>query len=137
VARRGRAEEEASLTMTPLIDMVLLLLVFYIVTTAFVDREIELKLPESDTSAIPEEKRKFIIELGRRPDELAINGERTTVAKIDRIIEIAAAADDIQSVEIRADELVIHRRVVEVLGVVKKYNVDAVGIAVQQKAPQG
>jgi biopolymer transport protein ExbD len=136
VSRRGRAEEEASLNMTPLIDMVLLLLIFYIVTTAFVDREIELKLPESDTSAIPEEKRKFIIELGRRPDELAINGERTTVAKIDRIIEIAAAADDIQSVEIRADELVIHRRVVEVLGVVKKYNVDAVGIAVQQKSPQ-
>ncbi len=136
MSRKARAEEEASLTMTPLVDMVLLLLIFYIVTTSFVDREIELKLPESESSAIPEEKKKFVIELGRRRGELAINGERTTVPKIDRIIQIASAADDIQSVEIRADELVIHGRVIEVLGVVKKYDVDAVGIAVKQKLVQ-
>ena len=38
MARRQRDEEEATLGLTPLIDVVLLLLIFYIVTTAFVDR---------------------------------------------------------------------------------------------------
>ena len=40
MARRQRDDEEATLGLTPLIDVVLLLLIFYIVTTAFVDREI-------------------------------------------------------------------------------------------------
>jgi biopolymer transport protein ExbD len=125
-------EEEVSLTMTPLIDVVLLLLIFYIVTTAFVDREIELQLPESDASAIPEEKKKFTIEIGQDEGEIALNGELVTLSQLDAAIGAEAAVDNIQSVEIRADKFVIHGRVVQVLGIVKKHGVDAVGIAVKQ-----
>ena len=129
---KRRTEEEASLSMTPLIDVVLLLLIFYIVTTSFVDREIDLQLPESDASAIPEEKKKFMIELGRE-GELALNGERISLVQLDATIGREAEADNIQSVEIRADRLVVHGRVVEVLGIVKRHGVDAVGIAVKQR----
>ncbi len=132
MARRIRIEEEVTLSMTPLIDVVLLLLIFYIVTTAFIDREIELQLPESDASAIPDEKKKFTIEIGQGEHEIALNGELVTIAQLDQTIEIEAAADHIKSVEIRADKFVIHGRVVEVLGIVKKHGVEAVGIAVKQ-----
>ncbi len=133
MARRRREFEESGLSMTPLIDVVLLLLIFYIVTSSFQDREIELILPESDSSAIPEEKKKFVIEIGRGEDELAMNGERITIEGIDRVIEVEAANDNIQSVEIKAHEYVYHRRVVQVLGIVKKHGVEAVGIAVREK----
>ncbi len=130
MARKNR-EEEANLSMTPLIDVVLLLLIFYVVTTAFVDREIQLELSESEASAIPEEKKKFTVEIGQG-GALALNGKATTIELLDRTIEIAAAADGIQSVEIRADRNVIHGRVVQVLGIVKKHGVDSIGIAVKQ-----
>jgi biopolymer transport protein ExbD len=131
LARRRERDEEAALGLTPLIDVVLLLLIFYMVTTAFVDREIELQLPESQSSAVPEEKKKFTIELGQR-GELALNGELITVEILDRRIGREARADNIRAVEIRADKNVIHGRVVEVLGVVKKHGVENVGIAVKQ-----
>jgi len=118
--------------MTPLIDVVLLLLIFYVVTTAFIDREIELQLPESDASAIPEEKKKFTIEIGQEEGAIALNGELVTLSQLDATIGAEAAVDNIQSVEIRADKFVIHGRVVQVLGIVKKHGVDAVGIAVKQ-----
>ena len=130
MARKNR-DEEANLSMTPLIDVVLLLLIFYVVTTAFVDREIQLELPESEASAIPEDKKKFTVEIGQG-GALALNGKATTIELLDRTIEIAAAADGIQSVEIRADRNVIHGRVVQVLGIVKKHGVDSIGIAVKQ-----
>jgi len=133
VARRAWDSDDANLSMTPLIDVVLLLLIFFVVTTVFQDREIELMLPESDSSAIPEEKKKFVIEIGREPGELAMNGERITIEGIDRVIAYEAEAENIQSVEIKADEYVYHRRVIEVLGIVKKHGVEAVGIAVRQK----
>ena len=133
MARRRHAFDEGGLTMTPLIDVVLLLLIFFVVTTSFQDREIELQLPESESSAIPEEKKKFVIEIGRGPDDLALNGERITIQGIDNLIAAEAAVDNIQSVEIKADEYVYHRRVIQVLGIVKKHGVEAVGIAVKEK----
>ncbi len=117
--------------MTPLIDVVLLLLIFYVVTTAFIDREIELQLPDSQSSAVPEEKKKFTVEVGRAGD-LALNGERITVQGLDDRIATEAASDNIRAVEIRADKLTAHGRVVEVLGIVKKHGVENVGIAVKQ-----
>ena len=96
MARRARPEEEATLSMTPLLDVVLLLLIFYMVTTAFIDREIELQLPESDASAIPEEKKKFTIEIGREEHEVALNGELVTIGELEQRIALEAAADNIQ-----------------------------------------
>ena len=126
-----RAEEEAQLSMTPLIDCVLLLLIFYVVTTSFVDREIQLQLPESQSSAVPDEKKKYTVELGVN-GEIALNGERTTIERFDQVIGREAKKDAIKAVEIRADRAVIHGRVVEVMGIVKKHGVDNVGIAVKQ-----
>ncbi|MFQ5513034.1 MAG: ExbD/TolR family protein [Myxococcota bacterium] len=130
MARRHEGDEEATLGLTPLIDMVLLLLVFYMVTTAFVDREIQLQLPESESSAVPDEKKKFTIELGAR-GELALNGELISIKALDQRIGREARANAIRSVEIRADRNVVHGRVVQVLGIVKKHGVDNVGIAVK------
>ena len=131
MARQRHPDEEAVLGLTPLIDVVLLLLVFYIVTTAFVDREIELQLPDSQSSAVPDEKKKFTIEIGQG-NQLALNGELMTVRMLDRRIGREARADAIRAVEIRADKNVIHGRVIEVLGVVKKHGIESVGIAVKQ-----
>ena len=130
MAKRRPQDEDAALGLTPLIDVVLLLLIFYMVTTAFVDREIELQLPESQSSAVPDERKKLRIELGRR-GEVALNGQLMTIERLDRTIGAEARADQIRAVEIRADKLVVHGRVVEVLGIVKKHGVENVGIAVK------
>ncbi len=130
MARRQRDDEEAILGLTPLIDVVLLLLIFYIVTTAFVDREIELQLPDSQSSAVPDDRKKLRIELGRG-GEIALNGELMTIKRLDLTIGARARADQIRSVEIRADKNVVHGRVVEVLGIVKKHGIESVGIAVK------
>ncbi|MFQ5697282.1 MAG: ExbD/TolR family protein [Myxococcota bacterium] len=129
--RRSESTEEASLSMTPLIDVVLLLLIFYVVTTAFAEREIELQLPDSQSSQVPKEKKKYVVELGA-DGRLALNGEIITVQGFDVAIGEAAKADEIRAVEIRADRKVYHGRVVEILGIVKKHGVDNVGIAVNQ-----
>lgn len=128
----ARDEEEVTLGLMPLIDVVLLLLIFYVVTTSFVDREIELQLPESESSQVPEEKKKFTVELGVN-GALALNNERMTVDQLDAVVAREAAADNIRAVEIRADRRVVHGRVVEVLGIVKKNGVENVGIAVKEQ----
>ena len=61
-----------------------------------------------------------------------MNGDPITIERLDRKVGEEARADRIKAVEIRADRAVVHGRVVEVLGIVKKHGVDNVGIAVKQ-----
>ena len=130
MGRRKEPIEEAGLSMTPLIDIVLLLLIFYIVTTAFIDRELQLQLPEADASAIPEEKTKYTIEIDKE-GVIALNGKQTSKEVLDSTL--ASDFEKIKAVEIRADRFSFHGMVVEVLGIVKKNGIEAVGIAVKQR----
>jgi len=49
---RKREEEDYSIPLTSLIDVVFLLLIFFMVSTVFIDfsRKIDIELPESKTS---------------------------------------------------------------------------------------
>ena len=52
----ARAKEEPEVNMTSLIDVVLLLLIFFMVSTSFVKQsQISIRLPEADSSAIVED----------------------------------------------------------------------------------
>ena len=52
----ARAKEQPEVNMTSLIDVVLLLLIFFMVSTSFVKQsQISIRLPEADSSAIVEE----------------------------------------------------------------------------------
>ncbi len=60
--RQGQAEEEPQLNLTPLIDVVFLLLIFFMVSTTFNKQsEISIELPEA--SGKPLKTDKFVIEI--------------------------------------------------------------------------
>jgi biopolymer transport protein ExbD len=64
--RRGRASEEQGVDMSPLIDMVFILLIFFMVTTTFVkDAQVELDRP-SASSAKPASTKAIRVTLDRR-----------------------------------------------------------------------
>lgn len=64
-------EEEVSLNLAPLIDVVFLLLIFFMITTTFNEKNaIDLTLPEADSQQV-------------QPPEFTIN---ITVSKLDEII---------------------------------------------------
>lgn len=71
--RRGRASEEQGVDMSPLIDMVFILLIFFMVTTTFVkDAQVELDRP-SASSAKPASTKAIRITLDRR-GEVYVDG---------------------------------------------------------------
>jgi len=54
----ARAKEEPEVNMTSLIDVVLLLLIFFMVSTSFVKQsQISISLPQADSSAIVDGQR--------------------------------------------------------------------------------
>ena len=130
---QSRSKEEPEVNLTSLIDVVLLLLVFFMVSTSFVrEAEINLRLPEAsaeaDFSAVTETLEISISQTGSfsvngRP--LVNNERRTLRAAIERLI--GDRRD--MPVFIRADALATHQAVVTALDVAGQLGFVEISIA--------
>jgi biopolymer transport protein ExbD len=130
---QSRSKEEPEVNLTSLIDVVLLLLVFFMVSTSFVrEAEINLRLPEASAAAdfgpVTETLEITISQTGGfivngRP--LVNNERRTLRAAIERLI--GDRRD--MPVFIRADALATHQAVVTALDVAGQLGFVEISIA--------
>lgn len=122
--KRSRALD--SLNLTPLIDVVFLLLIFFLVVTRFAqdDRELPVQLP-SASSAVP---------MTAEPTELVVNvdamgqymilGERMALDKVEFVLKRAIVDNPLnQTVIIRGDRKVAFQAIVSVLDLCTKLKV--------------
>jgi biopolymer transport protein ExbD len=112
MARRNRREAIA-MDLTPLIDMVFLLLVFFLVTSTFKKDELALllKLPKTEQGAGSEKKfDQMTIELTN--EDLAVNGKKTSMEELPSTLQ-AAKKDAL--INLRVDGDVKYQRLVKVL----------------------
>jgi len=106
--RETQVEEETGLNMTPLIDMVFLLLIFFLVATTFAQEERELEVQLPATAAQPQP-------LSAPPPQLIINVLADGTVRVDRqdydrkalgeLLAKVARNEPGREVLIRADEM--------------------------------
>ena len=112
MAKRQRRESIA-MDLTPLIDIVFLLLIFFLVTSSFKKEQLALlvKLPKAEQGAGSEKKvEQLTIELS--DNEVAVNGKRTTIEDLpDSFKTVKKEA----LVNLRIDGDVKYQRLVKVL----------------------
>lgn len=72
--RRDSAQEDG-FQLAPLIDMVFILLVYYVLTTAMgqLERQMDLSLPTSDSSVVPRQRAPFFINITKAGQVLISN----------------------------------------------------------------
>jgi biopolymer transport protein ExbD len=123
-------EEDFSLDYTPLIDVVFLLLIFFMVSTQFVsfNRRLEVALPKAKGGEVKEKKREVTVEM-MADGRIFLDGRLVTYA----VLEKALSRDKgrIGSAIIRADKTLPYGDVVRVMGICKFAGIDEVGIAVR------
>ncbi len=112
---RNKEREELELNLTPLIDVVFLLLIFFMVSTTF-DRqsEIAIALPESSSEPRSEKKQELVITIDAK-GRYFINQEEVASTRIDILrsaIFAAAEGEEQPSVIIHADRLTPHQAVI-------------------------
>ena len=131
--RRRSAEVEVNLT--PLIDVVFLLLIFFMISTQFKSgAELELELPSTtlnDTNSSSEALRVVI----SRNGQLALDGQRLEagLGQLKDMLEGYADVRD-RGVVLEADASATHQSVVDVLAVLSVMNVTKVVIATKPGA---
>lgn len=124
----GRRQRRESLAMdlTPLIDMVFLLLIFFLVTSTFKKDELALllKLPKTEQGTGSEKKiEQLTIELS--DNDIAVNGKKTTIEALPGTFE-KAQKDTL--VNLRVDGEVRYTRLVKVLDLLQANKLENISL---------
>ena len=125
-------EDKTDISLTPLIDVVFLLLIFFMVTTTFDHQaSIRIELPEA-SNALQSERQKDLEVIIDRSGQYYIDGlslldnqARTLVMALAKIVEKYEA----EKVVIRADAQAPHQAVVSVMDAAAKLGLTQISIA--------
>ncbi len=120
--RSGEAEHRGvTVEMTPLIDMVFLLLVFFLVATTFhqTEREMQIALPQAAfTGPISTALREIIINVDSA-GEIIVGGRTVEPDDLRAMIKQAVEANPDQKVTLRGDRSTAYANIVRVLDICK------------------
>jgi biopolymer transport protein ExbD len=118
----------ASLSITPLIDVVLLLLIFFMISTTFVVQPgIPIQLPEA-ASAAGELQKEWIVAVSKT-GEIYLNEVRVTLRTLQRQLQAAVGRGEVEVLVVKADKSSLHGRVVAVMDAAKLAGVKRLAIA--------
>lgn len=109
--------DEAALSMAPLIDVVFLLLIFFMVATTYLDpeRELEVDLPVAESAGASEEAPDEIVISILSDGQLVCGGREVDEGELSVLLADAADKNRETPVTIRGDRRVQHENVVNVL----------------------
>jgi len=127
----GRQQESYGIDMTPLVDTVFLLLIFFMVSTHFIEftKKLDIELPEAKGGTVAEEEIHFVIEMDL-DGTILLNGEGVTVEQLEARLNASRGASR-RSVVIRADRRLHYGNVIQVMGICKDSGVRDIGVAVK------
>jgi len=125
-----KRREPLGMDLTPIIDVVFILLIFFIVTSVFKKDELALilDLPKADTKAVEVKDDQIFIELNE--NKLAIKGIEVSFDSLeDNLKEIK---NNKKAVIVRIDKNTKYERVVKVLDLLQKYNLNNLALVTEE-----
>ena len=121
-----QSRRRVSLDISPLLDVVFLLLIFFLVTTTFMpDASMDLELPES-TTATQSEIAATVVTVGE-DGGVQIDGDSVSMQELERTIA-ALLPEEREKITVRADARVDYGVLVRIIDALRNAGVDALSL---------
>jgi biopolymer transport protein TolR len=124
----------SEINVTPLVDVMLVLVVIFIITAPLLASSIRLDLPKTDAAQVSDVP-KFVTVVIDKSSQVFLNDQKTDIAALAESLRKSAAANPDTEVQLRADETVPYGKVVEVMGVAQKAGLNRIGFIAEPKKP--
>ena len=124
--------EEEDINLTPMLDVVFILLIFFIVTANFIKEPgLEVNRPDAETSTI-QENAAILIAIGAN-DDIWIDGRRVDVRQVKANVTKLLADNPQGSVVVQADERATADAIIKVMDQTREAGVYAISLASEPK----
>lgn len=128
IARPSTEEDESEINLTPMLDIVFIMLIFFIVTATFVkEAGIEVNRPDAQT-AKPQQRASILIAISDR-NEIWINRRKIDLGSVRANVERLHAENPQGSVVIQADKESKTDMLISVMDAVRQAGVFNISIA--------
>ncbi|HQB29723.1 MAG TPA: biopolymer transporter ExbD [Syntrophales bacterium] len=125
--REGGSKPLSEINVTPLVDVVLVLLIIFMVTAPMLQMGIDVNLPRIKAKTIDVTEEKIVLTI-KGNEEIFINNYKATLSDLHSKLESVFASRIEREVFLRADEKVPYGYVVRVMAEVRKAGVDRLGM---------
>ena len=127
------AAEDAEVDMTPMLDIVFIMLIFFIVTTSFIrESGIEIQRPSGKTAATTKVKANVLITI-TSDDQIVINDRVSDVRTVRANVERVLAESPDAAVIVQAHESADTDTLVQVVNAAKEAGIDKVSVGTYTK----
>lgn len=125
---RERPRRRVLINITSLIDVLFLLLIFFMVSSTFLEQPgMKLDLPAAKSFEV-EEQKELVVHISPR-GEIFLGEQQVSLDTLKARLELQVAVDRERPLVLRADRDAAHGRVVEVMDVAKQAGVRKIVIA--------
>ena len=121
----------SEINVTPLVDVMLVLVVIFIITAPLLASSIRLDLPKTD-AAKASDAAKFVTVVVDKSAKVFLNDQPIELPALSESLQKSAKANPDTEVQLRADEAVPYGKIVEVMGVAQKAGLNRIGFVASQ-----
>ena len=119
----------SEINVTPLVDVMLVLLIIFMVTAPLLQQGVDVNLPQAKGKNLPPEERLSIVI--KKGGEIFLNDNHVSMAELTK--KLAAISKLNPNVFLKADKDVPYGLVVEVMGEVKEAGIEKLGMITEPK----
>lgn len=128
--RKNRKREGIQVDMTPLIDMMFLLIIFFLIATSFQTyKKISVTLPGSETGENPSNE-PFIITI-LKDGNIEVDDQKFSLANFDMFIKENAGSLSSRQIYLNADRDVNYEVIIKILDILRKNSLQSVSLGVK------
>ncbi len=131
--RPGASQPMSDINMTPLIDVMLVLLVIFIITAPLMSSSLRLDLPKT-TGATPTDAPQFVTVAVNAQGQLFWGDEPVSAEQLQAKVRTSAQRNPATEVQLRADQAVAFGRIAELIGLVQAGGLNRVGFVTEAAA---
>ena len=121
----------SDINMTPLIDVMLVLLVIFIITAPLMNARLALDLPTAEGAAAGADLPAVLLVAVDAQGQLYLGDEKATREQVVQRARAAAQRQPLTEVQLRADERVPYGRVAELIGAVQAAGLSRIGFVTE------
>ncbi len=125
--QNGNRRLVADINVTPLVDVMLVLLIIFMVTAPMMTQGVDVDLPETTNKALPQKEKPIIVAINSK-SEIFLGKLKTNQAVLRAELEKLAISGGERPIFLKADKKVPYGLVVSVMADIKDVGFDKLGM---------